>query len=148
MMLKTYAQCGLTILASLISLACFAGDTVQILDAWTRLPPPGAEVGAAYFSLRANSPATLVKITSPAAATVQLHSMSMKNGVMEMREEKMLSLPAGKTVTLKPGGLHVMLMDLKRPLKLGDSVALDLHLKTSAGGSETLHLVAPVRAAP
>ena len=146
-MLKGRIRLSLGILFFFCSLSSFAADAVQVLDAWTRLPPPGAEVGAIYFSLRANIAATLVKLTSTAAASVQLHSMTMKNGVMEMREEKNLALPAGKIVALKPGGLHVMLIDLKRPLKLGDSVALDLHLTLSRGGSETLHLIAPVRAA-
>ena len=83
---------------------------------------------------------------SPVAGVVEIHEMTMVDNVMKMRAVPGLDLPAGKAVELKPGGYHVMLMDLKAPLKAGDSVALTLVIEGKDGKKETVAVKAPVKA--
>ena len=104
------------------------GDLV--LDhAWARATPGGAKVGGGYLTIE-NKGATLDKLiggSSPAAAKIEVHEMAMNNGVMTMRPVKGgLSIPPGQSVTLAPGGYHIMLMELKAPLKKGDKVPVTL----------------------
>ena len=97
--------------------------------AWARATPGGAKVGGGYLTIE-NKGATLDKLiggSSPAAGKVEVHEMAMNNGVMTMREVKGgLSIPPGQSVTLAPGGYHIMLMELKAPLKKGDKVPMTL----------------------
>lgn len=122
-----------------------AGGSVSVKDAWVRLPPPGAQVGVAYLTLEPKQNMVLISAQSPAAKTVELHSMSMNDGVMQMRHLDKLPLEAGKTVKLEPGGLHLMLIDLKKSLKIGDKVSLDLKFTHGKSSSGTLRVVAVVR---
>lgn len=107
----------------------YAADTVKVSDAWVRLPPPGAQIAAAYLTLQSKQTLNLSSVTSPAVEVVEMHSMSTKNGVMQMRQLKALKLVAGKPLTLEPGGLHLMLINPKKPLKEGDKVPLVLTFK-------------------
>jgi copper(I)-binding protein len=75
----------------------------------------------------------VVGVSSPVAGVAEIHQMKMEGDVMKMSPAGMLELPAGRTVELKPGGLHLMLMDLKRPLAAGSTVPLTLVLRNSAG---------------
>ena len=88
----------------------------------------------------------LVSATSPAANVVEIHEMAMEGDVMKMRAIPGLDLPAGKPVDLKPGGYHVMLIDLKQPLKAGDTVPVKLVIEGKDGKRETVDVTAPVRA--
>ena len=106
-----------------------AADIVKISDAWVRLPPPGTPIAAAYLTLESKQTLSLSSAASPAVEVVEIHSMSTKNGVMQMRQLKALKLAAGKPLTLEPGGLHLMLINPKKPLKEGDKVPLVLHFK-------------------
>jgi periplasmic copper chaperone A len=99
---------------------------VQIAGAWARATVPGQMASGAYMQLKSDTPLKLVKAESPAAAMVEIHTVSMKDGVMSMSAVEAVDLPAGKTVELKPGGYHIMLMQLKGPIKEGDSVPLTL----------------------
>jgi hypothetical protein len=99
---------------------------VQITGAWARVTVPGQMVSGAYMQLKSGSPLKLVKAESPVAAMVEIHNVSMKDGVMSMSAVDAIDLPMGKTVELKPGGYHIMLMQLKGPIKEGDSVPLTL----------------------
>ena len=83
--------------------------------------------------------------SSPAAGVVEIHEMSMDGNVMRMRAIPGLDLPAGKPVELKPGGYHLMLMDLKQPLKEGTSVAVILVIESRDGKRESVEVIAPVR---
>ena len=107
----------------------YAADLVKITDAWVRLPPPGAQIAAAYLTLESQQTLSLSSVTSPAAEVVEMHSMSTKNGVMQMRQLKSLKLVAGKPLTLEPGGLHLMLINPKKSLQEGDTVPLVLTFK-------------------
>jgi hypothetical protein len=106
---------------------------VTISNAWARTTNPGQEVGAAYMTLKSDSAARLIKVESQVAGTVEIHEMSMNNGVMKMRMMETLDLPAGKSVELAPGGFHLMLFDLKKPLAPGDQVDMLLTLKDKTG---------------
>ncbi len=123
-----------------------APDDVVVTGAWVRAMVPGQPVGAAYLSITSARGATLTHVRSDAAGSVQMHSMSEDGGVMRMRELERLDLPAGKTVRLAPAGTHLMLLQVTKPLRPGDSVALDLTVVDRAGVSKVVHAVAPVRA--
>jgi len=99
---------------------------IQIKDAWARATPGGAQTAAVYVTLESAAGDRLVGVATPAATEAQLHSMSMDNGVMKMRQVDGIDLPAGQTVTLKPGGYHIMLVGLAQPLKEGQTFALTL----------------------
>ena len=129
----------------LITLAAQAAQQVELSRAWARATAPGQEVGAAYLELKSASDLTLVKVESPVAGTVEIHKMTMKNGVMEMRMLETLELPAGQVVKLEPGGFHFMLFDLKQPLKTGESVPLTLNFKDKTGKASTLKVELPVK---
>lgn len=102
---------------------------IVVTDSWTMATPPGAAVGAGYMTI-SNQGAAAVRLTggeTAAAERVEVHNMSMDGGVMTMRPvEGGLEVPAGGSVELKPGGLHLMLIGLKAPLTEGGSVPLTL----------------------
>lgn len=104
-------------------------NTVVIQDAWGRATHPGQKVGAVYMTLTSPQDATLVRIESDVTDSIEIHSMSMQNGVMKMRMLEKLDLTAGKPYKLAPGGYHLMLFDLKKPLMAGEKLSLILHFK-------------------
>lgn len=100
---------------------------VQAQGVWARATPPGASTGAVYLTLTSPGGDTLVGASSPAARQASVHEMRMDGAVMRMRAlENGLDLPAGKPVTLAPGGYHVMLEGLNGPLRPGQTVPLHL----------------------
>ena len=103
------------------------GD-LQIGHPYTRTTPPGATTAGAYLSIDNKGKAAdkLLRAFSPAAGLVELHSMSMDGNVMRMRAVPAIDVAPGATVKLAPGGLHVMLQELKRPLKKDERVPLTL----------------------
>jgi len=122
-----------------------AANLVSVKDAWARVTPPGVEVGVAYLTLEAKQTLQLTKARSNVSQSVEFHNMTMNNGVMQMRQLPNLPLPAGKPVKLEPGGLHLMLIDLKKPLKSGDKVQLELQFSQGKRVVETLKLEVPVK---
>lgn len=123
-----------------------AADIAQVSDAWVRLPPPGAQIAAAYLTLESKQTLSLSHVTSPAAEAVEIHTMSMHGGMMEMRQLPALALEAGKPVKLEPGGLHLMLINLKKPLKAGDKVQLVLNFKQGKRAIGAVSVQATVKA--
>jgi copper(I)-binding protein len=123
--------------------AALAADTVVASDVYARAVPPGQPNSAVFMVLRNDGPQdrALVAAASPVSETVELHTHRMEEGMMKMRQVEQITLPAGESVTLKPGGLHVMLIGLRQQLQPGDEVAVTLTLDD---GSE-LPLTAPVR---
>jgi periplasmic copper chaperone A len=106
-----------------------SSSTISVEKPFSRATPGGAKVGAGYMTItnKATVADRLVSAASPAAGKVQIHEMSMDGGVMKMREVGGgLPIEPGKTVALAPGGNHLMLMDLKAPLKTGDKVPVTL----------------------
>lgn len=104
-------------------------DNVAITGAWVRSTNPGQEVGAAYMTLTSKQNTKLTAVESDVSNSVEIHSMTMKNGVMKMRMLQELDLVAGKPYELAPGGYHLMLFDLKKPLATGEVVSFTLHFK-------------------
>jgi len=108
-----------------------AGDLV-ITQAWSRATPGGAKIAGGYLTIenKGTAPDRLIGGTGDVAAKVEVHEMATKDGVMTMRPlDKGLVIEPGKTVKLAPGGYHLMLMDLKGPLKQGDKVPLALQFE-------------------
>ena len=109
--------------------------SLDITQPWARATPKGASTGAAYMTVT-NTGSTAARLScasTTAAATCQIHEMAMNNGVMRMRPvEGGLQVKPGQTVTLKPGGYHIMLEGLKDPLKAGEKVEATL---TSSDGA-------------
>ncbi|MEO8298253.1 MAG: copper chaperone PCu(A)C [Burkholderiales bacterium] len=136
----------LTFLVTALLLAGAAQAQVTVTNAWVRGTATGQKTTGAFMTLTAPTDAKLVEVKSPAADIVEVHEMAMDNNVMKMRAVPALALPAGKAVELKPGGFHVMLIDLKQPLKAGDSVPLTLVIEGKDGKRETLAVKAEVRA--
>jgi copper(I)-binding protein len=136
----------LACISALAFSSAYVHAEVAISDAWARATRPAQKVGAAYMTLQSTEDTTLVKSESTAAGTVEIHSMTMDDGVMKMRMLESLELPAGKAVKLEPGGYHLMLFDLAKPLQAGETVEFTLHFKDSAGNTSTVKVQAPVKA--
>ena len=118
---------------------------VTIKEPWVRGTVRGQKTTGAFMHLTATEAATLVSVESPVAGTVQIHEMKMENDVMKMRAIPRLDLPAGKAIELKPGGYHVMLMDLKQPLKKGEAVPISLRFEAKDKTFKTIEIKAQVR---
>lgn len=113
------------VMLGLASTQAFAQVTVS--DAWIRGTVPGQTATGAFMTLRAAHATTLVGVSTPAAGSADVHEMKMEGNLMKMRPlAGGLPLPAGQAVVLKPGGYHIMLTDLKAPLKKGDTVTMTL----------------------
>jgi copper(I)-binding protein len=118
---------------------------VTIKEPWVRGTVRGQKATGAFMQLTATESATLVAVESPVAGSVQIHEMKMENDVMKMRAIQKLDLPAGKAVDLKPGGYHMMLMDLKQPLKKGEAVPISLRFEGKDKTFKTIEIKAQVR---
>jgi copper(I)-binding protein len=117
---------------------------LHIDEPYARPTPPGARTGAAYFTIR-NAGTTadrLVRVTTPVAASAELHSMTMDGNLMRMRSVPALDVPPGGTVALAPGGYHLMLDGLAHPLSTGGEVPLTLTFEKAGA----VDVVAPVEA--
>ena len=137
------------IVASLITLAASAwaqSTTVTVEDAWVRGTVATQKATGAFMRLTPSANARLVSVSSPVAGVVEIHEMAMDKDVMKMRQVPGLDLAAGRTTELKPGGFHVMLMDLKAPVKGGDVVPLTLVFEDAAKQRFTQEVQAPVTA--
>ena len=102
---------------------------IAVEQPWARATPAGAQTGVVYMTLnnKTNDADRLVAVSSDVAALVQVHEMAVVDGVMQMRQlADGLPIPAGASVTLKPGSFHVMLIGLKRPLMPGETFPLTL----------------------
>ncbi len=113
---------------------------------WVRGTVAQQKATGAFMQISSATGGKLLSISSPAAGVAEIHEMSMDGNTMRMRAVAALDLPAGQTVELKPGGFHVMLLDLKAPLKAGDNVDLTLLVEGRDGKRETIVLKAPVKA--
>ena len=97
-----------------------------ISDVWVKATIPGGSVSGAYMQIKSAATVKLIKVESPAAGLIELHESKMTNGVMEMNAVDGVDIAAGKSVTLKPGGMHVMMMKIAKPIVVGDKVPLTL----------------------
>lgn len=116
--------------SGLFALAANAVSATEIASPWVRPTAPGAKVGGAFMTLLGGKEADrVVSASSPAAEAVELHTHIMEGGIAKMRPVPAIDLPAGGRVELKPGGLHLMLINLKAPLKAGESIPLKLRFE-------------------
>lgn len=129
----------------LLFAAAAAQAQVEAQAAWTRATVQGQTAAGAYMRLTSRERANLVGAESPAAGTVEIHEMTMEGKVMRMRALSKLELPPGKTVELKPGGYHIMLLSLRRPLKKGEVVPIRLKVEMADKSVRTLDVRAEVR---
>ena len=132
--------------AFLATFAMSAAAQVDVSNPWVRGTVTGQKGTGAFMRLTSPADMTLVGAASPAAKIVEIHEMKLDGGMMKMSAVGRLPLPAGKTVELKPGGYHVMLMDLAQPLNEGDTVPMTLTFENRAGAKQTVEVKAPVRA--
>lgn len=112
---------------------------VQATDARARATAPGQSVGAAYVTLTSPAPDRLVGAET-GLARAELHTMTMDGNIMRMRPVDGIALPAGEPVALAPGGLHIMLMDLKAPLQAGQHFPLTLRFEHAAPVTVTVQV--------
>jgi copper(I)-binding protein len=121
--------------------------TVDVRDGWVRQSVPGQSGTGAFMKLTAHAGLRLVGVTTPVAAVAEVHEMKMEGDTMKMRElTGGLDLPAGQTVELKPGGYHVMMMDLKGALAKGATVPMTLKFEDAKGVKTALDVTLPVGA--
>lgn len=119
---------GLMVLA-LAAMPAWAQVSVE--QPWSRATPPGARIGVGFMQFR-NAGSTAERVvgaSSPVAGRVEMHVTTREGDVMKMRQVESFAIPAGGSFELKPGGAHLMLMDLRRPLKQGERVPLTLTLQ-------------------
>ena len=135
----------LLLASMMLSAAVAALAQTSVKDPWVRGTVAGQKATGLFGQITSSAGGKLVSASSPLAGVVEVHEMVMDGNVMKMRAVPSLELPPGKTVELKPGGYHVMLMDLKQELKAGDSVPLTLVIEGAGGKRETVELKAPVR---
>ncbi|MFD2365866.1 copper chaperone PCu(A)C [Pseudoduganella sp. GCM10020061] len=133
--------------AAAVLLACAAQASAQVTvsDAWVRATVPAQKTSGAFMRVTSPVPARLVSVSTPLAGLAELHKMEMKGDQMKMAAVDAVELPAGKEVNLASGGYHVMLMDLKRQLKPGETVPLTLDVVTGKDKHQTVLVNATVR---
>lgn len=136
---------ALCALGALGGVTALQAQVLDVKDAWVRATVAGQQATGAFMKITAPQGGRLLGVSSPAAALAEIHEMRMEGDVMKMRAIDRLELPAGKTVELRPGSYHVMLMNLKAPLKVNDTVALTLTFVDGQGAQQQEQVQVPVR---
>lgn len=131
------------ILLGLFSVSTLLASDIRIENPYVRATPPNLPNSAAFMSIKndSNKDISIVSGSSKIAKAVELHTHDMKNGVMKMYQVPKINIAANSKTTLKPGGLHVMFIGLKKPLKIGEDVTFTLNLSNG----ETKTITAPVK---
>lgn len=146
--MKQFIATGLIVAASITSAWAqpAQGAAIDVKNPWVRATVAQQKATGAFMQLTAKEGSRLVAGESPVAGVVEIHEMAMEKDVMKMRAlPNGLELPAGQSVELKPGGYHVMLMDLKGQVKDGDVVPLTLVFEGKDGKRESIEVKAPAR---
>ena len=142
MTLRTFLAAA-TVLAT--SLTAWDEAPVQVDAPWARATVAGQQASGAFMRLTAHEPLQLVGVRTDASAVSEVHEMTMDGDVMKMRAIPSLDLPVGQTVELKPGGYHLMFMQLKAPLEAGTEVPVTLQFTNAKGESLELPVQVPVK---
>jgi copper(I)-binding protein len=132
-------------LALVATIALGANAEVTAKDAWVRGTVPAQTSTGAFLTLTSTTDAKVLSASSPVASMVELHQSTRHGGVNHMEAVASLALPAGKAVQLKPGGYHVMLMGLSKPLAPGETVPLTFTIEEKGGKRTELQVKAEVR---
>ncbi len=130
---------------ALLTVCGVQAQSIEVKDAWVRGTVPAQRTTGAFMEITGNSSVRLIGVSSPVAGTVEIHNMTMQNGVMKMSQVEGIDVPAGKTIMLAPGGYHVMMMGLKQQMKPGERVPLDLLIESADKKRETVSLKVEVR---
>ncbi len=133
--------------ASLLFVSLAASAEIIIKDAWVRTTVAEQKVTGAFMQITSDKTVKLVAANSPAAETTEVHEMSMQGDVMKMRQVNEVVIDAGKSVELKPGSYHIMLMNLKKPVQTGSIVNLNLEFLDADGKKQIIKVKAEARAA-
>jgi hypothetical protein len=131
-----------------VARAAAPATPVSITGAWARASLPHQENTAAYMTLRSTAGDTLTGVDSADAGMVMLHQTTSKGGMSDMSDMESLALPAGKSVALAPGGMHLMVMDVKHPLAAGDILRLVLHFTHAGDVTATVPVLAATATGP
>jgi copper(I)-binding protein len=123
----------------------FAAQNVIVKNAWARATAPGQTTASVYMEIVSATDAVLIGAASPRAKSAGIHAMRTEGGVMKMRAVPKLALPAQKSVKLAPGGLHVMLVGIDRPLGDNERVPVELTIEDAGGSRSTVRVEAEVR---
>lgn len=142
-MSKLLILAGAAVSALCMTAAAQAQVTVQ--EPWVRATVAQQNATGAFMRLSSTTGSTLVQADSNVAKHVEIHEMAMENDVMKMRQIPGIALPAGQQVELKPGGYHIMLIDLKQQVREGDHIPLTLTFENAEGKRETITIDAPAR---
>ena len=140
---------SLVILTAIFFAGCAAKDDevpIRMVDPWVRATVAGQSSSAGYIEFHSSKPMRLVKVTSPQASSVQIHTMSHENGVMRMSELAVLDIPANETIKLEPNKMHFMLNDLKAPLVAGDEATLSFTFELADKTTLQLNALAEIQA--
>ena len=131
--------------AALLAIAASAHAQTTIKDAWVRGTVAQQKASGAFMHITSAQGGKLLSVSSPVAGVAEIHEMAMQGDMMRMRAVPALELPAGKAVELKPGGYHLMLMDLKTSSSAGETVPLTLVVEGKDGKRETVAVQAVVK---
>ena len=143
--MKNILAISILSLCAPIAFAQTSAAPATVESAWIRASVPGQQATGAFMRITAKEPAQLVGASTPVAGTADVHEMKMEGDVMRMRPAGTIDLPAGKTFELTPGGgYHLMLQDLKGPLKAGSTVPLTLVFRNAKGAETRMNLNVPV----
>ena len=142
--LLAYAATGFLVAGAAIAQTA----QVELKDAWARATPAGAENGAAYVTIQSPMPDRLVGVASPVAKKAELHTMTNDGGVMKMRPVEGVDVTPNQPVTLKPGGVHIMLVGLNKPLQQGQHFPLMLTFDKAGVREVTVSVVKAGAMAP
>ena len=132
-------------LAMSTAFAASAAAQVTVREPWIRATVPAAQATGAFMELVSQQDGRLVEVRSPAAGIIEIHQMSMQGDRMMMSAVESLDLPAGKLVALASGGYHIMMMDLKRQMKAGETVPMTLVIENKGKKRETVEVQVPVK---
>jgi copper(I)-binding protein len=141
LILEFAAALALTLSAILALTTGVSASDVIVKEPFARASPtPQASTGAVYLKISSPEADRLIGLFTPVAAMAHIHESKDENGVMKMEMRDSLEIPAGGEVVMAPGGLHIMLMGLKAPLKKGETIPLELTFEKAG----TLHIMVPV----
>lgn len=129
--MRVFLKTIIALMLGFVSFGVSAGGDIQIQDPWVQAAPPNVKILAAYMEIKNNGekPKILTNVASPDFGEVGIHQSVMHGDMVHMEQLKELTIPQRASVALKPGGLHLMLMDAKKQLRVGDQVSMTLTFK-------------------
>jgi periplasmic copper chaperone A len=137
--MKSYLTHGL-VMIGMAGFAVFAHADLKVSNAWVKPTVPGQPVAGAYMALASDKDMDVIEVLTPVAGKAEIHSMSMDGNIMRMKKLDRLQLKPGKVVELKPGGFHIMLMELNHQIKAGEVVPIRLVTQDKSGKKATISI--------